>query len=138
MADELVARLETLALLDDDVAKAKTLLDSYKARRDEERGSILALMRERETDSVRTAKATVTIGRRTSIKIVDPSMVKKWLVTNDLDAEHYFVPDRRAIESLGKSVLDGSGEIIDGCIVEQSEYLSVKKKEAKDGRSDEA
>ena len=119
--------------------KIKALDDEYdkvaeplKAAKEEISLEIIKTLKDRQEFSARMDKATVSLSVRKTAKIVDEKALVAELKEKNL-TDYY---EERATELFKDSVLKemAKGEIMAGCALSETEFISVKSNDKEDAR----
>lgn len=106
---------------------AKTMLDKKKADLDETKSQIRSTLDEMGLKSAKTDLGTASIAKKRRMILENEAKVIQWL-KDEPTIEHdlYVKLDKRGVEPLIKQWSEQTGEIVEGVVYEDSEYLSIK------------
>jgi len=100
------------------------------------REQIMQELHEEGLTQVKTPRETVSIAKRASVQVDEPTWLK-WLDRQEkLDRDMFYVTslDKKRVTDFGKNWLKETGEIVPGLTPVETEYLSIRKTEKKEAK----
>lgn len=121
---------DLVAALGDARAKASAAYDTYKTLKAIEDDIRESLYAELQSSGLRSAKGddfTASIAQKPTVVIKDEQAAMDWLKeAPDVETDVYIGLKATEFQSLAKSVLKGTGEIIPGTEIQIRESLAIK------------
>lgn len=128
-----MTRLSDLAASLNTVIEANKLQYAvYKAGKDLEdelRHQIQEELHANQLKQIKTDDTTISLSERSSLQIMNESMVIDWLRNEpNVEVDAYIGVKRANLETLAKQMLKETGEIIPGTDTQYNEVLSIRTK----------
>lgn len=115
------------------IAQNKLYYEVYKAGKDVEnelRAQIQEELHYNELKQIKTDTTTISLSQKSSLQIMNESMVIDWLnSTPNVEADAYIGVKRANLETLAKEMLKQTGELIPGTDTQYTEVLSIRTKQ---------
>lgn len=119
----------------EDFERAKLVQDEYKADMEATKAAIRAKLEELGMKSAKTDLGSVSVVEKPKLAIVNEAQVIQWMKEEPtIEEDLYMSLNKRALEPVLKEWVKQTGEVVTGVESQTTEYLSVRPKEAKNGK----